>query len=130
MTVGGRAVSCCDLLCSVLPCRRLTCLALTCPAPSCHAVSCRDLPCRVVTCRVLRLSLVLDGAPLIAVHKARYYRRPDGLALGPGPFVAALEYATGCAAEAVGKPEAEFFRSALDGLGCRPEEAVMIGDVS
>ncbi|XP_043226785.1 haloacid dehalogenase-like hydrolase domain-containing protein 2 isoform X1 [Amphibalanus amphitrite] len=72
--------------------------------------------------------LVLDGAALIAVHKARYYRRPDGLALGPGPFVAALEYATGRRAEAVGKPEREFFHSALAELGCRPEEAVMIGD--
>ena len=64
------------------------------------------------------------------MHKARYYRRPDGLALGPGPFVAALEYATGREAEAVGKPEREFFLSALEGLDCQPEEAVMIGDVS
>ncbi|KAJ1346335.1 Haloacid dehalogenase-like hydrolase domain-containing protein 2 [Parelaphostrongylus tenuis] len=39
--------------------------------------------------------LVLNGAQLIAVHKGRYYRRADGLALGPGPFVAAIEYATG-----------------------------------
>ena len=74
--------------------------------------------------------LVLDGAPLVAIHKARYYRREDGLALGPGPFVAALEYATGRTAEAVGKPEAAFFQTALDALGCTPEEAVMIGDVS
>ncbi|PIO52609.1 hypothetical protein TELCIR_26083, partial [Teladorsagia circumcincta] len=36
-----------------------------------------------------------EGAQLVAIHKGRYYRRADGLALGPGPFVAALEYATG-----------------------------------
>ncbi|KAK6010024.1 HAD hydrolase family [Ostertagia ostertagi] len=39
--------------------------------------------------------LVLNGAQLVAIHKGRYYKRADGLALGPGPFVAALEYATG-----------------------------------
>ena len=32
---------------------------------------------------------------LIGIHKGRYYQRKDGLALGPGPFVSALEYATG-----------------------------------
>ncbi|XP_040434378.1 haloacid dehalogenase-like hydrolase domain-containing protein 2 [Falco naumanni] len=38
--------------------------------------------------------LVLDEAPLIAIHKARYFKKKDGLALGPGPFVAGLEYTT------------------------------------
>lgn len=38
--------------------------------------------------------LLLNGAQLIAIHKGRYYKRKDGLALGPGPFVEALEYAT------------------------------------
>ena len=33
------------------------------------------------------LRLVLDGAPLIAIHKARYYKTKDGLALGPGTMV-------------------------------------------
>uniref|UniRef100_G3Q111 Haloacid dehalogenase-like hydrolase domain-containing protein 2 n=1 Tax=Gasterosteus aculeatus aculeatus TaxID=481459 RepID=G3Q111_GASAC len=72
--------------------------------------------------------LVLDGAPLIAIHKARYYKRRDGLALGPGPFVAALEYATDRNAIVVGKPEKSFFAEALSNLGCNPNEAVMIGD--
>lgn len=74
--------------------------------------------------------LLLDGAPLIAIHKARYYKRKDGLALGPGPFVTALEYATDTKATVVGKPEKTFFLEALRGTGCEPEEAVMIGDVS
>lgn len=30
--------------------------------------------------------LISDGAKLIAIHKARYYKRKDGLALGPGSF--------------------------------------------
>ncbi|NXN70990.1 HDHD2 protein, partial [Himantopus himantopus] len=72
--------------------------------------------------------LVLDGAPLIAIHKARYFKKKDGLALGPGPFVAGLEYATDAKATVVGKPEKTFFLEALRGTDCAPEEAVMIGD--
>ncbi|XP_065262109.1 haloacid dehalogenase-like hydrolase domain-containing protein 2 [Emys orbicularis] len=72
--------------------------------------------------------LILDGAPLIAIHKARYYKRKDGLALGPGPFVTGLEYATDTKATVVGKPETTFFLEALSGTGCKPEETVMIGD--
>lgn len=53
--------------------------------------------------------MILNGAPLIAIHKARYYKRKDGLALGPGPFVEGLEYATDCKATVVGKPEKTFF---------------------
>ncbi|XP_076618459.1 haloacid dehalogenase-like hydrolase domain-containing protein 2 [Colletes latitarsis] len=70
--------------------------------------------------------LLLDGAPLIAIHKGRYYERPDGLALGPGAFIAGLEYSANVKAEVVGKPTAEFFRAALEDI--LPEDAVMIGD--
>lgn len=48
------------------------------------------------------LHVLLDNpdAPLIAMHKGRLFRDPSGaLLLGPGPFVAALEYATGRTAE-------------------------------
>ncbi|XP_030048775.1 haloacid dehalogenase-like hydrolase domain-containing protein 2 [Microcaecilia unicolor] len=72
--------------------------------------------------------LLLDGAPLIAIHKARYYKRKDGLALGPGPFVTGLEYATDTKATVVGKPEKTFFLEALRSMGCTPEETIMIGD--
>ncbi|XP_048875006.1 haloacid dehalogenase-like hydrolase domain-containing protein 2 isoform X1 [Brienomyrus brachyistius] len=72
--------------------------------------------------------LLLEGAPLIAIHKARYYKKKDGLALGPGPFVTGLEYATDTQATVVGKPEKTFFLEALRDLGCQPEEAIMIGD--
>ncbi|KAM4709052.1 haloacid dehalogenase-like hydrolase domain-containing protein 2 isoform 1-T2 [Discoglossus pictus] len=72
--------------------------------------------------------LALDGAPIIAIHKARYYKKKDGLSLGPGPFVTALEYATDTRATVVGKPEKTFFLEALRSTGCHPEESVMIGD--
>ena len=73
---------------------------------------------------------MLEGCPLIAIHKVRYYKRGDGLALGPGPFVTALEFATDVKAEVVGKPQASFFRLALSEIGCDAQSAVMIGDVS
>lgn len=72
--------------------------------------------------------LLFDGAPLIAIHKGRYYQTKKGLSLGPGPFVAGLEYATGTTAEVVGKPESLFFLEGLKPLNCSPSEAVMIGD--
>ncbi|XP_037279414.2 haloacid dehalogenase-like hydrolase domain-containing protein 2 [Rhipicephalus microplus] len=72
--------------------------------------------------------LVLDGAVLVAIHKARYYRTNDSLALGPGPFVRALEFATNKTAEIVGKPDKTFFLTALRQLHALPEDTVMIGD--
>ncbi|BFF93324.1 haloacid dehalogenase-like hydrolase domain-containing protein 2 [Drosophila madeirensis] len=63
---------------------------------------------------------------LVAIHQGKYYKRSDGLALGPGCFVKGLEYATGCTAELIGKPNPYFFKGALDGLD--PSFCVMIGD--
>jgi HAD superfamily hydrolase (TIGR01458 family) len=71
---------------------------------------------------------VMAGAELIALQKNRYWMRADGLALDVGPFVAALEYATGRAAYVVGKPARGFFEEVLRGLGALPEAAAMVGD--
>ncbi|KAI9362931.1 haloacid dehalogenase-like hydrolase domain-containing protein 2-like protein [Zopfochytrium polystomum] len=67
-------------------------------------------------------------APDIVSAKARYYQRNDGLALGPGAFVAGLEFATGVSALLVGKPQPSFFRLALEDMGLTSDEVVMIGD--
>ena len=72
----------------------------------------------------------MEGCPLIAIHKVRYYKRGDGLALGPGPFVTALEFASDVKAEVVGKPQPSFFAHALSEMRCDPQSVVMIGDVS
>jgi HAD superfamily hydrolase (TIGR01458 family) len=71
---------------------------------------------------------LMDGAGLIALQKNRYWRREDGLALDAGPFVAALEYASGESATVVGKPEVNFFRLALEDLGLEAHEVAMVGD--
>lgn len=68
------------------------------------------------------------GAELLALQKNRYWQREDGLVLDAGPFVAALEYASGKSATVVGKPEETFFRRALDDMGLAAGEVAMIGD--
>jgi HAD superfamily hydrolase (TIGR01458 family) len=71
---------------------------------------------------------LIGGAELIALQKNRYWMRADGLALDVGPFVAALEYATGREAYVVGKPARTFFDSVLGELGVEAAEAAMVGD--
>ncbi len=71
---------------------------------------------------------LMNGAQLIVLQHNRYYRRRDGLALDVGPFASALEYAAEVEPIVVGKPSAEFFKTALDDLGVSPEEALMVGD--
>ncbi|OPY52532.1 MAG: putative HAD-hydrolase [Methanosaeta sp. PtaU1.Bin112] len=74
------------------------------------------------------LRFILDGADILALEMDRYWNEPQGLVLSTGPFVAALEYATGKKALLMGKPSRNFFELALHDLGIKPEEAAMIGD--
>lgn len=71
---------------------------------------------------------LMDGSKLIVLQHNRYYQRVDGLSLDVGAYAAALEYATGVEPIIVGKPSAEFFKTALDDLAVAPEDALMVGD--
>ncbi|HUO72975.1 MAG TPA: TIGR01458 family HAD-type hydrolase [Solirubrobacteraceae bacterium] len=71
---------------------------------------------------------VMDGAELIALQKNRYWLRADGLSLDVGPFVAAIEYATGAHAYVVGKPARGFFDQVIAELGAVPGATAMVGD--
>jgi HAD superfamily hydrolase (TIGR01458 family) len=72
--------------------------------------------------------LVLDGAPLLAMGYNRYFKESEGVSLDIGPFVAALEFAADIRAKVLGKPAPEFFEAAVSGLGCEPNQVVMVGD--
>ena len=72
--------------------------------------------------------LVMDGAEVLALHKNRFWQKPEGLVLDLGTYVAAIEYATGKPAKVLGKPSASFFHMICDQLGVLPEEALMVGD--
>jgi ribonucleotide monophosphatase NagD (HAD superfamily) len=78
--------------------------------------------------RAFLLLMANPRPPLVALGIHRYWHGPDGLRLDAGPFVAALEYATGRKAVVLGKPAGLFYRSALEILGTAPESTLMVGD--
>ncbi len=72
---------------------------------------------------------IQDGARLLALHKNRVWDNGvDGMVLDAGPFVVALEHATGRTAELVGKPARPFFDLALADLGLPAGEVMVVGD--
>ena len=75
---------------------------------------------------------LMDGAELIAFSADRYWQKEDGLVLDCGPFVKALEYASGKSAHICGKPSPDFYDTALKSLGDwateAPETVLMVGD--
>jgi len=72
--------------------------------------------------------LIHGGADLVALGRTRYWQADAGLQLDVGPFVAALEYATGNEATVIGKPEPQFFLDAVAELGLEPEAVALVGD--
>jgi len=71
---------------------------------------------------------LMEGAELVALQKNRFWQKESGPSLDAGPFVAALEYASGKEATVVGKPERAFFAAALHELGLEAGEVAMVGD--
>jgi HAD superfamily hydrolase (TIGR01458 family) len=72
--------------------------------------------------------MLLDGSELLALHKQRFWHSEGEIQIDIGCWVTGLEYSSARAATAIGKPEELFFRTALDGIDVRPEDAIMIGD--
>ena len=67
--------------------------------------------------------------PLIAIHRALYYRDPSHqISLGPGGFVTLLEQASGKDAVVIGKPNSAFFHAAMNQLEIPSQHVVMVGD--
>lgn len=73
-------------------------------------------------------TMLLDGAPLVAMHRGLSWRTARGFELDTGAYVAALEAAAGIEATVVGKPEAAFFEEARSALGVPAERVGMVGD--
>lgn len=72
--------------------------------------------------------MLMEGAVLLAMHTNLYWRTREGLRLDSGPYVHALELATGKPATVLGKPARPFFEQALQSLGVEAAEAIMVGD--
>jgi len=71
---------------------------------------------------------IREGAAFLALGVNRYFRDNDHFNLDAGPFVQALEFATGQSATVIGKPAVEFYMSAVNAMHCKLEEVVMVGD--
>jgi HAD superfamily hydrolase (TIGR01458 family) len=72
--------------------------------------------------------MLMNGAELLAMHTNLYWRTSEGLRLDSGPFVRALEVATGKEAIVLGKPARAFFEQALLSINVDAQEAIMVGD--
>jgi HAD superfamily hydrolase (TIGR01458 family) len=68
------------------------------------------------------------GASLIGLGRTRYWKGPHGLQLDVGPFLAALENATGKRAVVFGKPESAFFDGLVEDLDLPADRIAMVGD--
>jgi 4-nitrophenyl phosphatase len=69
-----------------------------------------------------------NGAKIVACHSARLYMYEKRVAMAVGPIVKAIEYASSKKAVAIGKPSRLMFELALEMGGCKPKDAVMVGD--
>ena len=69
---------------------------------------------------------MLAGATVLASDRDATFPLSDGPSPGTGAILAAVETATGCVGEAVGKPHPQLFLTALDRLGAG--RTLVVGD--
>jgi HAD superfamily hydrolase (TIGR01458 family) len=71
---------------------------------------------------------LVDGRPLVAMQRNRWWPTSRGPAMDAGGLVAALEYSADVRAEVVGKPSETIYRIALGTMDVSPNDSVMVGD--
>lgn len=71
---------------------------------------------------------LMRGAKLIALHKNKFWQTEHGLQMDIGAFITGLEYASGTQATIMGKPSADFFRTALASMEVTGQNALIVGD--
>ena len=72
--------------------------------------------------------LVVDGTPLVAMHRNLSWTTDQGLQLDSGAFLVGIEQAAHVRAVTVGKPSPECFAAGLELLGRTAAETTMVGD--
>ncbi|WP_269524499.1 TIGR01458 family HAD-type hydrolase [Coraliomargarita parva] len=82
------------------------------------------------TYKVLNLAFehIMEGAAFYALAENRFFKSGGRIRLDMGPFVKALEYATGQTAEVIGKPAPAFFHAAVATMSLETGEVAMVGD--
>ncbi len=73
-------------------------------------------------------NLIREGAVFVATNPDPTFPDTAGVIPGAGSLVAALQTASETDPVVVGKPSPEMFRQALERMGTRPEETLVVGD--
>ncbi|MDG3009994.1 HAD-IIA family hydrolase [Rhodococcus sp. D2-41] len=74
------------------------------------------------------VALMLDGVPVVAMHRGLTWATADGLRIDTGVYLPGMEQAANTKITAVGKPSAAGFVTAAASIGVSPHRLVMIGD--
>jgi 4-nitrophenyl phosphatase len=72
--------------------------------------------------------LIRSGIPFYFTNPDRTFPTPEGLIPGAGALLAALEVASDVTPIIAGKPSTTLFEFALERLGTKPEETLVVGD--
>lgn len=72
--------------------------------------------------------LIRAGAVFVGTNPDRTFPTPEGLVPGAGAVLAILETASDVAPVICGKPSPEMYQIALERMGLRPDEALVVGD--
>ena len=74
------------------------------------------------------VQLIRSGSKFIGTNPDTTYPTENGIGVGNGIILAAIEAATNVKPMIIGKPERHIFDQALDILGADPSNTLMIGD--
>ncbi len=77
---------------------------------------------------IFRAMMETPQPRLVALGMTRYRKTESGLNMDVAPFIRAIEYASGCTADVIGKPSTTFFHEALNILNVEASDCAMIGD--
>ena len=85
---------------------------------------------RQLTYEKLRIAtrLIRGGATFIGTNPDKTLPSPTGEVPGAGTILAALEASTGVSPTVIGKPGTALLEAAMEQLGVKPEETLMVGD--
>lgn len=72
--------------------------------------------------------LMLDGVPVVAMHRGGSWQASDGLRLDTGTYLTGLEELSGRSVVAVGKPSMQGFLEATELMGTDADRTVVVGD--
>ncbi|MGC4933354.1 HAD-IIA family hydrolase [Gordonia sp. DT30] len=74
------------------------------------------------------LELLMDGVPVVAMHRSMIWSTAQGLSIDTGVYLEGLEKASGRKIRAIGKPSPLGFRAAVEVMNLEPTQVVMVGD--